>query len=151
MLEGCPAVSSRSFLMKDTDKKVKTVLIVDDDDDDREMFREALQLVDDHANCLVAEDGKKALDLLRMQPDHLPDFIFLDLNMPRMDGKQCLAKIKQDEYLQKIPVIIYTTSKHPKDMEETKNLGADYFISKPFHFDEICKFITYVLSENWKR
>ena len=137
--------------MKDTQhKEVKTVLIVDDDDDDRQMFREALQMVDGHAECIVAEDGLAALHLLRTQPHSLPDFIFLDLNMPRMDGKQCLAEIRQLEHLQHIPVIIYTTSKHPKDVEETKNLGAVHFITKPFHFDDICKSITYVMQGRWK-
>jgi len=135
--------------MQDIDKAVKIILIVDDDDDDREMFREALQLVDDQAKCIAAEDGVAALHILRTQPDNLPDFIFLDLNMPRMDGKQCLVAIRQTDHLRDIPVIIYTTSKHPQDIEDTKKLGATHFISKPFYFDEICASISYVLSKDW--
>ncbi len=132
-------------------EKTKTILIIDDDDDDREMFREALELVDRSVACLVAEDGIAALQILRTEQEYLPDFIFLDLNMPRMDGKQCLAAIRQTDHLRDIPVIIYTTSKHPQDVEDTKKLGATYFITKPFHFDEICKSITYVLSRGWNQ
>lgn len=135
--------------MKDIAKPVVTVLIIDDDEDDRKMFCEAVQVVDEGVTCLAAVDGLEALRLLRTREISLPDFIFLDINMPRMDGKQCLAEIKQTSHLQHIPVIIYTTSKHPRDIEETKNLGAVHFISKPFHFDDICRSITYVLIGKW--
>ncbi len=130
--------------------KPTIILLIDDDEDDRDMFCEALHLVDGHAKCMMAVDGIEALQMLRDQQKGLPDFIFLDLNMPRMDGKQCLVELRKISHLQDIPIIIYTTSKHPRDMEETKQLGAAHFISKPFHFDDICKSITYVLAEEWK-
>ena len=115
------------------------------------MFCEALQVVDGGVKCLAAEDGLEALRMLSTRELSLPDFIFLDLNMPRMDGKQCLAEIKRINGLRHIPVIIYTTSKHPKDIADTKKLGAVHFITKPFHFDGICQSITYVLQESWVR
>lgn len=136
--------------MNEISEKPRTILLVDDDPDDREMFGEALQIVDGTVEYLAVEDGVEALRLLRTEKERLPDIIFLDLNMPRMDGKQCLAEIRKTDHLQRIPVIIYTTSKHPKDIEETKQLGANCFITKPFHFDEICKSITYVLERDWQ-
>ena len=125
------------------------VLLIDDDADDREMFREALQQVAPSVHCLEADDGDVALFLLSQPDAQLPDVIFLDLNMPRMNGKQCLIEIKQTDALVHIPVVIYTTSKRVADVEETKNLGAVHFITKPAAFDNICQSIGDALSESW--
>ncbi len=120
-------------------------MLIDDDADDRDMFCEALHVVDDSAECIAAQDGAEALGMLRIQDTHLPDFIFLDLNMPRLNGQQCLSEIKKNRNLLHIPVIIYTTSKQQTDIDEAKSLGAAYFITKPNTFDGICKSIAGVL------
>ncbi len=131
-------------------EKIKVVLLIDDDADDRELFREALQQVAPMVQCMEADDGDVAMYLLNQPDSVLPDVIFLDLNMPRMNGKQCLNELKQSNVLAHIPVIIYTTSKRGADIEETKNLGAVHFITKPAAFDNICKSIGYVLSAEWQ-
>ena len=79
----------------------------------------------------------------------LPDFIFLDLNMPKMDGRTCLAELKKDVKLKNIPVIIFTTTSHSKEIDETYELGAAYFLSKPSDFKKLQKEIDFVISENW--
>ncbi len=106
------------------------LFIVDDDQDDREFFCEAVARVDVSINCKSATNGVDALEILSNSDFH-PDFIFLDLNMPRMSGKQLLKHLKSDERLRLIPVIIFSTSKSTDEIEETKRLGAVHFIIKP--------------------
>ncbi|HZF65700.1 MAG TPA: response regulator [Chitinophagaceae bacterium] len=123
------------------------ILIVDDDADDRSMFIDAIKEVDEEINCTSAIDGKQALDLLKNNYESLPDFIFLDLRMPRFSGKKCLLEIKKDEKLKSIPVVIYTTSKDVEEAKELQELGAVHFISKPSDPDEIYYVVSFVLEE----
>jgi CheY-like chemotaxis protein len=108
----------------------KTCLLVDDDEDDKEIFCLALAKVDPAIECTTASDGLEALSILKNR-SFVPSYIFLDLNMPRMDGKECLKEIRKQSHLQDIPVIIFSTSSAEKDIEETKKLGASSFITKP--------------------
>lgn len=124
------------------ERAAKKILLMDDDADDRKYFIEALQEIDSTIECITAKDGLQGLEILQDTADSLPDFIFLDLRMPRYNGKHCLLKIKGDQRLKDIPVIIYTTSKELQDSEEMQGLGAIHFISKPNNPDEIY----YVLS-----
>ncbi len=108
-----------------------TCFLIDDDADDREIFTTALEDVDKNYKCLTALNGKDALEKLKGDETLIPDFIFLDLNMPIMTGKECLQEIKNIQRLNATPVIIYTTSSHPKDIEETKQLRASHYLIKP--------------------
>jgi CheY-like chemotaxis protein len=110
--------------------KALTFLLVDDDEDDRELFQIALEEVEHDIHYLEAASGVEALRTLR-HSDTLPDYIFLDLNMPHMNGRECLIELKKDPRLTAIPVIIFSTSNDPRDIEETKILGAIEFITKP--------------------
>ena len=120
----------------------KKILLMEDDADDRKYFIEALQEIDSSIECVTAKDGQQGLEILQDTACSLPDLIFLDLRMPRYNGKTCLLKIKADERLKAIPVIVYTTSREVQDSEEMQRLGAVHFISKPNNPDEIY----YVLS-----
>ena len=111
-------------------------LLVDDDSDDTSLFREVLEEVNPSIIFNAAEDGQEAIQFLKNESS-LPDVIFLDLNMPRMGGKECLVQIKNDEKLHKIPVIMYTTSSQSKDIEETMQKGAICFITKPTNIKEL--------------
>ena len=128
--------------------KYKKILIVDDDADDVEIFCEAIAEIDPAIKCDSAENGEEALKLLRNAFYDQPDFIFLDLNMPRMNGKQCLAELKKDPQLKDIPVIVYTTSKLDEDFQETSRLGAMLFITKPTRLTKLVEAITFVLSKH---
>lgn len=128
---------------------IKTLMIVDDDSDDRDFFCTALNKIDSSAECLFAVNGEDALKKLRNGIKQLPNFIFLDLNMPRMDGRICLSELKKDEKLKNIPVIIFSTSSRQKDIDETHDLGAAYFLTKPSDFKKLQNEIFFVLNENW--
>ena len=120
--------------------------LVDDDTDDILLFKDVLKEVNPSIIFNSAEDGQQAIQFLKTNNSHLPDVIFLDLNMPRMDGKQCLAEIKRDERLHKIPVIIYTTSSQSKDIEESIQKGALCFITKPSNIKELRNIISSIAS-----
>lgn len=128
--------------------KQRTFFIVDDDLDDQELFIEAVGEVDGTIKCLTCSDCEQALDLLKSF-NVVPDMIFLDLNMPRLNGKQCLVELKKMAHLRNIPVIIYSTSSEKKDIDETSKLGAAYFLTKPNKFEELCKALTFVVSKDW--
>lgn len=114
--------------------------MVDDDLDDTEIFQEVLSFIDPTIQCSTAENGRDALDKLS-RVTFIPDLIFLDLNMPRMDGKECLRKLKENALLRNIPVIIYTTSSQSKDIEETMEAGAIKFITKPLNVNDLEKIL----------
>lgn len=115
-----------------------SILIVDDDIDDAEMFQDALHFVDASIRCTFSKDGVAALKLLETSPqENLPDLIVLDMNMPRMNGKQCLQKIKASHTLTDIPVIIYSTSQLEEDVKQTHQMGAMNFITKPSKFSDL--------------
>jgi CheY-like chemotaxis protein len=128
----------------------KTFFIVDDDIDDQELFIEAVNEVDRSIHCLASSNCEEALDMLKSGKMDLPDLIFLDLNMPRVNGKQCLAEIKKESSLRDIPVIIYSTSSEKRDIEETSRLGASYFLTKPNKFEELCKALSHVVKTDWR-
>ena len=125
------------------------LLIVDDDEDDRQLFIESAREVDEDIICVTANDGQEALQMLKSKENKLPDYIFLDLRMPRFSGKKCLEEIKKDTRLLHIPVIIYTTSREVEDAAELKKMGAAHFISKPVNPDEIYYLISAVIEEKW--
>jgi len=114
------------------------ILIVDDDEEDRNIFMDAIFEIDANISCAMAADGLEAIKMLKRENFILPDIIFLDLNMPRMDGKQFLIEKNKHTHLQSIPAVIYTTTKRTKDVVETKELGAIDFLTKPIKFLDIC-------------
>lgn len=121
-------------------------LIVDDDIDDCEFFCEALNEIAPNIECYVANNGEEALKKLRAESKSIPDVIFLDLNMPCMDGKTCLKELKKDNLLKEIPVVIYTTSSNKDDIDETKTLGAFHYITKPSDFQNLRKQLLVVIN-----
>lgn len=111
----------------------KRFLLADDDRDDREMFSEALAALDPQIVCHEVADGKQALNLLS-KSNNYPNIIFLDINMPVMDGWELLKKLKSDTDFVNIPVVVYSTSSGAKDRKIAKDLGADCFVTKPDNF-----------------
>lgn len=114
-----------------------TILLVDDDRDDTALFEEVLGEVRPSIILQTAENGIEALEGLQNRVTPLPDLIFLDLNMPRMGGKECLLQLKGNTQLRNIPVIIYTTSSQSADIEEAMIAGAVCFITKPNSIKEM--------------
>ncbi|OXA89943.1 response regulator [Flavobacterium hercynium] len=114
----------------------KRILLADDDLDDTEMFCEALALIDNNIVCECANNGSDALNKLDAL-DFKPELIFLDLNMPVMNGWDCLKTLKKDKRYHNIPVIMISTSSHKKDMEAAANLGALCYFVKPNSFKDL--------------
>ena len=128
----------------------RKILLVDDDADDRKYFIEALTEIEPTAECISAKDGGEALDILHDEQQTLPDYIFLDLRMPRVNGRLCLKEIKATERLKHIPVIVYTTSQDLLEAVEMESQGVVKFITKPTSTEEIYYVISQALEEQDK-
>ena len=132
-----------------------TILLADDDPDDRMLAQEALE-ENRLANDLhMVQDGEELLDYLYRRGRYAdpassprPGLILLDLNMPRMDGREALRVLKGDPDLKQIPVVVLTTSKAEEDIYRTYNLGVNSFISKPVSFEGLVE-VTRALGRYW--
>jgi CheY-like chemotaxis protein len=115
------------------------ILVVDDDEGDTLIMKEALRHAKVRNPIHMASDGVEALEFLRRKGKHAkaprPDLIFLDLNMPRMNGFELLKEIKGDRDLRKIPVVVLTTSSADEDVVKSYVLHANAFASKPVEFE----------------
>lgn len=126
----------------------RTIFIIDDDVEDQEIFLEAVREVDPSINCSASTNGEEALEQLA-SGDRLPDMIFLDLNMPKLNGKQILAGIKSIPRVSNIPVIMYSTSFAPRDLEEMQRVGAVHHLLKPSRFEDLCEALRQILTKSW--
>lgn len=123
----------------------KKFMLVDDDIDDTELFTEAVESVDASVKCLNAGHGADALAKLYSKDYRKPDLIFLDINMPVMNGWQFLSRIKDDEELKEIPVIVYSTSSNATDFRTALASGALCFFTKPNSFATLKNVLRIVL------
>jgi chemotaxis family two-component system response regulator Rcp1 len=128
------------------------ILLVEDNPGDVRLTKEALKETKLQNKLYVVKDGVEALSFLRKEGDYKfvprPDLILLDLNLPRMDGRQVLAKIKADESLKRIPIVVMTISQADEDIVRSYDLHANCYIIKPV---DINKFIEIVkaISDFW--
>ncbi len=132
--------------MFDADERCPVdILLVEDNPGDVRLTVEALRESKVLANLLVARDGIEALAMLRRESPHAdarrPDLILLDLNLPRLDGRQVLETIKADEDLRQIPVVILTTSAAEQDILQAYNLHANCYITKPVDMDQFIRVV----------
>lgn len=112
------------------------IFYADDDVEDCELFREALLEIHADVECMTAGNGKQALEKLTQLVD-LPDFIFLDINMPLLDGRKCLIEIKKHHRLRHVPVVMYSTTSDTEEIRQYYKLGAHDFLIKPNTFSEL--------------
>lgn len=124
------------------EKNERVIFYAEDDVDDRFFFGKALaQLKLQHKYCLeFAEDGQELLNLLD-QAEKLPDIIFLDLNIPRKNGIECLREIRKKARYDLVPVVVVTTSRQQTDVQLTFDLGADLYLCKPGDFDRLAEML----------
>lgn len=137
------------------DSRAITIVLADDDEDDRLMTRDALRDARLHNDLRMVIDGVELLQYLRREGKFedpevspRPGMILLDLNMPRMDGREALAAIKQDPDLRSIPVVVLTTSKAEEDVIRSYDLGVNSFITKPVTFLGLAE-VMKVFSRYW--
>ncbi len=126
------------------------IVLVDDDEDDRLFFSDALQELTLATELTEFQNGRELLDYLSQENIEHPQLIFLDLNMPVMDGFQCLREIRKNPDLKDLVVAIYSTSSSEKDIEETFVNGANIYINKPNRFEELKKTIAQVVKRNYQ-
>jgi CheY-like chemotaxis protein len=125
------------------------VIMADDDRDDQEMFQEALEETKIPTELTTVDNGQELMDNLKDPKEPNPDIIFLDINMPVKDGKECLEEIKQDKELKDIPTVMYTTSTDARDIEDTYKAGADLYVPKPVSFNKLVLIIKKIFSFKW--
>jgi two-component system, chemotaxis family, response regulator Rcp1 len=128
------------------------ILLVEDNAGDVRLTREALREAHVRNNLSVAKDGAEALAMLRREPEYgeapRPDLVLLDLNLPRLDGRQVLADMKNDPDLRRIPVVVLTTSKAEEDVLRSYDLHANSYITKPVDFDQFMR-VVHSIEEFW--
>jgi CheY-like chemotaxis protein len=127
------------------------ILLVEDNPNDIEITRRALAKGQVKNELTVARDGQEAIDLLFGQDGTngaLPGLILLDLNLPKVDGREVLSRIKSDVDLRRIPVIVLTTSTREEDVVRSYDLGVNTFISKPVRFEDFIKVVA-AIQEYW--
>lgn len=128
---------------------MKNVYLADDDVDDVEFFQEALADVCDNAAFASGKNGMELLKKLLYPELPVPDLIFLDINMPLMNGLECLNEIKSHLHLKDIPVVMYSTSASETTIETAYNLGASLFIEKPSDYNVLKSILHPIVNRDW--
>lgn len=126
------------------------VLLADDDEDDRLFFSDAFEELKMKTVVKTVNDGEELMKYLSSSENRLPHVLFLDINMPRKNGLECLKEIRSNQELRDLSIAMYSTSSSEKDIEETFIQGANIYINKPSDFGELKRVLTEVLSINWQ-
>jgi CheY-like chemotaxis protein len=126
------------------------VLLADDDEDDRLFFKEAFEEIKIKTKVTVVKDGVELMNHLAVNGHPRPHILFLDLNMPRKNGLECLIEIRNTDYLKDIPIAIYSTSSSEEDIENTFIKGANVYIKKPSDFTDLKRVLEEVITINWQ-
>lgn len=121
--------------------KEKFFLLADDDRDDIELFREALEEVHPIVKLDYVRNGSELMKYFEKGPGDLPDIIFLDINMPELSGWECLQRIKNNDRLSRIPVIMYSTSSAGRDQQTAIDRGAAGLLTKPANFRTLIRML----------
>jgi CheY-like chemotaxis protein len=125
--------------------KQLNILLADDDIDDCDFFKEALAALSQTTTLTIVHDGDALMNHLSANSERLPHVLFLDINMPRKNGFECLSEIKRDEKLRDLPVIMFSTSGAPDKINILFNDGADVYIRKPSNFAQLVQVIHHAL------
>lgn len=131
-----------------TMKRSATAFLIDDDTDDHEIFSYAMNKADESVQCVFANDGIHALEKIKAEENFIPDFIFVDMNMPRMNGQQCLMELKKIDRLKSTPVFMYSTSADTTEIQENIRLGATDFILKPSDVNDLARILGNIVRKN---
>lgn len=126
------------------------ITLADDDEDDRLFFTEAFGELKINTRVNTVNDGVELMEFLNNENSILPNVLFLDLNMPRKNGVECLLEIKQNDRFKDIAIAIYSTSSSEEHIEETFVNGANIYIKKPNDFNTLKKVLSDVVTLNWQ-
>lgn len=125
------------------------VLLADDDEEDRLFFKEAFEIIKIKTVVMTVNDGIELMNHLTQNGNVLPSILFLDLNMPRKSGMECLVEIRSLDHLKEMAVAIYSTSASEQDIEDAFVKGANVYIKKPNDFGTLRKLLEEVITMNW--
>lgn len=128
----------------------KNIYLADDDEDDRLFFNQALKEVCNGSELTALEDGEQLMTVLSSEKSSSPDILFLDINMPGKNGYDCLKEMKLYAHLQRIPVVVFTTSGAAQSVKAAYDYGASHFITKPSDFGQLKRTLHKVLNIDWK-
>lgn len=126
------------------------VVLADDDEDDRLFFTEAFDELKIKTKVETYKDGVELMEALKHSEAILPNILFLDLNMPKKSGLECLIDIKKNKKFDNIAIAIYSTSASEEDIENTFVNGANIYIKKPHDFNHLKKVLSEVVTTNWQ-
>lgn len=126
------------------------IILADDDEDDRLFFTDAFEELKMITKVSTYNDGVYLMEYLNQDDAIIPHILFLDLNMPRKSGKECLFEIKKNERFKDMAIAIYSTSASEEDIEDTFVQGANIYIKKPSDFKKLKKILSNVISTNWQ-
>jgi CheY-like chemotaxis protein len=130
-------------------KPERYILLVDDDPDEHLLFEDALKELRGAPKLVYARDGQQLMQFLNEEKAELPAIIFLDLNMPRMTGFECLQEIRKSSKLNRIPVVIFSTTSQTQAIDKVYEQGANYYIRKPNTFAMLKEVIERMLEIDW--
>ena len=125
-----------------------TIFLAEDDDDDCLIFQEALQELNCTLEIVVSKNGVELMENLNKMMPRLPYVLFLDMNMPRKNGFECLSEIREKDEFKDIPVVILSTSNQQEHIAMAYCLGAKYYMHKPTHFSQLVEGIEKILFSN---
>ena len=136
------------------ENKILNLLLADDDQDDRFFFQKALDTLEFSSYLKTVRDGEQLMKYLNEYSESLPDVLFLDLNMPKKNGSECLKEIKENDKLKALPVVIYSTSHNETIADVLYSQGAHYYIKKcelAKLKTLLCKVLTEMIETNFIR
>jgi len=126
------------------------ILYIDDDPDDLFIFSESIESIYPKAIMLIAQSAEKGLERLKdleaSENSSQLRLIIIDMNMPKMDGRETLKEIRKNTFWVNIPIVIFTTSSYPQDIEFCKNYGADY-VTKPISYESLKEVVKQLLKK----
>lgn len=130
---------------------LKYVYLADDDEDDRLLFSDAVESIFDDCEVATFVDGERLIRHLKSNPDIVPFIMFIDINMPRMNGFECLEAIKSMPLCKDVPVIMYSTSSSQADIARSRELGANLYVQKPYNYEVMKVLMQQIFDTDWTK
>lgn len=133
--------------MQMTQKSIQNILLIDDDKDDCDVFEQALQLISNSLQLSCIHQSEAALTAITA---FQPDLIFLDINLPRISGFDCLNEIQTNAKYSHIPIVMYSSSDNPKEVNMAYGLGATLYFRKPTNFSQLVQSLKDIITMTWE-
>ena len=136
--------------MKENQHESKTILLAEDDEDDYLLFKEAIRDNTDQLDLVWVKDGVELMQILHGNEASTADILFLDINMPRKNGFECLTEIRNNAVLKNLPVVVFSTSNDRALVSWMYNSGANLYLCKPNSFQQLKSAIVKAITMDWQ-